>query len=313
MSRLHHPVILLLILLITINSRIIHAKDCEGIQEYDITYDFIWDEKSPEYPKDDDPSFSAILAISHTSEYYPLFQMGEPITSAGMKIIEGKLDEIKKDDKEKEEKLVEEINDDELQNKTKDNSVGDIRFSPIPIRRDTDDLTRFQVRIGKLRLYGKGERGDNMISNISTMTKIKPSSDWFIGLTDIDMCDSEKGEWRDSIERNDVEGLDAGVLDGKTYTDNGKEEKDGKVGDITEEKIKDVKYASIKIEKTRGGTPAWKIIVGLIVVLGIIGLAAKFVLPRIWKKNRGGGEQYVGQDDGFVGQDDGFAGGSNAI
>ena len=48
------------------------------------------------------------------------------------------------------------------------------------------------------------------------MTMIFPSPDWFLGFSNVDMCDPKKGEWRENLTR-DLFPYDSGTDDGTSF------------------------------------------------------------------------------------------------
>ena len=53
-------------------------------------------------------------------------------------------------------------------------------------------------------------------SLVSVITMIFPSPDWFLGISNIDMCDRMTGEWKDSLDR-DLFPYDSGTDDGISF------------------------------------------------------------------------------------------------
>ena len=53
-------------------------------------------------------------------------------------------------------------------------------------------------------------------SLVSLITMIFPSPDWFLGISNIDMCDRMTGEWKDSLDR-DLFPYDSGTDDGISF------------------------------------------------------------------------------------------------
>ena len=53
-------------------------------------------------------------------------------------------------------------------------------------------------------------------SLVSLITMIFPSPDWFLGVSNIDMCDRMTGEWKDSLDR-DLFPYDSGTDDGISF------------------------------------------------------------------------------------------------
>ena len=53
-------------------------------------------------------------------------------------------------------------------------------------------------------------------SLVSVMTMIIPSPDWFLGISNVDMCNAMTGEWRDSLERY-LFPYDSGTDDGNSF------------------------------------------------------------------------------------------------
>ena len=53
-------------------------------------------------------------------------------------------------------------------------------------------------------------------SLVSVMTMIFPSPDWFLGISNVDLCNPMTGEWRDSLSR-DLLPYDAGTEDGSSF------------------------------------------------------------------------------------------------
>ena len=79
-----------------------------------------------------------------------------------------------------------------------------------------------------IRYQGKlifGGTASDSISNIavtseyplvSFITMIAPSPDWFLGVRDLNLCDTTTGKWQDSVKR-DLFPYDSGTDDGKTF------------------------------------------------------------------------------------------------
>ena len=53
-------------------------------------------------------------------------------------------------------------------------------------------------------------------SLVSVMTMIFPSPDWFLGISNVDMCDPMTGEWRENLTR-DLFPYDSGTDDGTSF------------------------------------------------------------------------------------------------
>ena len=53
-------------------------------------------------------------------------------------------------------------------------------------------------------------------SLVSVITMIFPSPDWFLGISNVDMCDPKTGEWKEEYSRNLLP-YDSGTDDGTSF------------------------------------------------------------------------------------------------